>query len=91
MTSKLKIHKKLQRIGVFELDSNEMVEVKTEAPKKRAQLKKYYPMTISHNSLEEEDYLDLAPQLQGLEPSKYKMTIITSDDYQEWDQDDDEI
>jgi hypothetical protein len=91
MKSTKKTHKKPQRASSFELEADEWVEVKTDAPKKRASIRKYYPMKVVHSSLEEEDYLEIAPQIQGLEPSKYRMTILTSDSYEEWDEDDDEI
>jgi hypothetical protein len=91
MKSKVKTHKKQQRLKTFELEPDEWVEVKTEAPKKRASIRKYYPMKVVHNSLEDEDYLELAPQLQGLEPSKFRMTILTSEGSDDWDLDDDEI
>lgn len=88
--SHLKKQKKPQRCGVYELDPEEWVDI-PEPIKRRSKIRKYYPMDVKHNSLEEEDYLELAPQLQGLEPSKLRMTILTSDDRQEWDQDDDDI
>ena len=90
MSHQLKKHKRRQRCSVYELDPDEWVDI-PEPPKRRSEHRKYYPMSIKHNSLMEDDYLELAPQIQGLEPSKYKMTILTSEDSVEWDQDDDEI
>lgn len=87
MSSKLKSHKKPQRCGIFELETEEMVDVKTEPPKKRGAVRKYYPMKVVHNSLEEEDYLDIAPQIIGLEPH----TILTSEGIEEWIDEDDDI
>lgn len=90
MGHQLKKHKRPQRCGVYEFDLDEMVDI-PEPQKKRSKLRKFYPMDVKFNSLEEEDYLELAPQIQGLEPSKLRMTILTSEDRIEWDQDDDDI
>lgn len=82
--------KKPQRIGLLEYEPDEWVYPK-EAPKKRTSIRKYYPMKVSYSSLEEETYLDLADQIIGLDPETHRMTILTSEGQQEWDQDDDDI
>ena len=82
--------KKPQRQGVFEFEPDEWV-YPNDPPKRRSSIRKYYPMKVDYNSLEEEDYLEVAPQIQGLDPETYKMTILTSDGQQDWDQDDDDI
>lgn len=89
MTS-IKHPKKPQRSGLYEFEVDQWVTVK-EAPKKRSKIRKYYPMKVSYSSLEEESYLELADQIIGLEPNIYRMTILTSEGQQEWDQDDDDI
>ena len=90
MSHQLKKHKRPQRCSVYELDPDEWVDI-PEPLKRRSKHRKYYPMDVKHNSLEEDNYLELAPQIQGLEPSKNRMTILTSEDRQEWDEDDDDI
>lgn len=90
MSNQLKKHKRPQRCGVYEFELDEWIDI-PEPLKRRSEHRKYYPMSIKHNSLEEEDYLEIAPKIQGLEPSKFRMTILTSEDAQEWDLDDDNI
>lgn len=87
MKSNVKIHKKPQRSKTYELEPEEWVEIKTSPPKKRNSIRKYYPMKITHNSLEENDYFDIAPQIIGLEPH----TILTSEGIEEWIDEDDDI
>jgi hypothetical protein len=90
MSQQFKKHKRRQRCGVYELDPDEMVDI-PEPLTRRSKHRKFYPMDVKHNSLEEETYLEVAPKIQGLEPSKLRMTILTSEDSTEWDQDDDDI
>jgi hypothetical protein len=88
--SNIKHPKKPQRSGLYQFEVDQWVNVK-EAPKKRSGRRKYYPMKVSYSSLEEESYLDLADQIIGLDPETHRMTILTSEGQQEWDQDDDDI
>jgi hypothetical protein len=92
MDSKQKPPKKKrpQRPSVLEFEPDEWVYPK-DAPKKRHSIRKYYPMKVDYNSLEEEDYLEVADQIQGLDPETHRMTILTSEGQQEWDQDDDDV
>ena len=82
--------KKPQRAKVLEYEPDEWVFPK-DPPKKRNTLRKYYPMKVEFNSTEEETYLEVADQIQGLDPETHRMTILTSEGQQEWDQDDDDV
>jgi hypothetical protein len=88
--SSIKHPKKPQRSSLYQFEPDEWTKVK-EAPKKRSSHRKYYPMTVGYSSLEEESYLELADQIVGLDPETHRMTILTSEGQQEWDQDDDDI
>jgi hypothetical protein len=41
--------------------------------------------------MREEEYLNIADRIVGLSPESHRMTILTSEGQQEFDQDDDEI
>lgn len=86
MTSKLKANKRPQRTGLFELEYTQD-EDKKPLPKKRSSIRKYYPMKVSHNSMEEEDYIEIASQIVGLEPT----LILTSEGLEDWSDEDDDL
>ena len=48
-------------------------------------------MSVTHSSMKEEEYKDLADKITGLDPESHRMTILTSEGQREFDQDDDEI
>jgi hypothetical protein len=91
MNTKMKTSKKPQRTGLYEFEPTVMVDIKTAPPKKRAAIRKYYPMKVTYNSLEKETYLDIADQIINLDPEASRMTILTSEGTQEWDHDDDDV
>ena len=89
MSTKIQ-RKKKQRTGWYELEYEELVK-SPKGPIKRNKNRRYYPMKVEYSSLRNEEYLDLADKIIGLDPQTHKMTILTSEGQREWDQDDDEI
>lgn len=89
MSTKIQ-RKKKQRTGWYEIEYEELVKPK-QVPSKRSKLRKYFPMSVTHTSMREQEYKDLADKITGLDPERHRMTILTSEGQCEWDQDDDEI
>jgi len=89
MSTKLQ-RKKKQRTGWYEIEYEELVKPK-KGPTKRTKTRKYYSTKVTYCSMREEEYLDLADRIVGLSPESHRMTILTSEGQQEFDQDDDEI
>ena len=89
MSTKLQ-RKKKQRTGWYEIEYEELVKPK-KGPTKRTKTRKYYSTKVTYCSMREEEYLDLADRIVGLSPESHRMTILTSEGQQEFDQDYDEI
>jgi hypothetical protein len=89
MSTKLQ-RKKKQRTGWYELEYEELAKPK-KGPTKRASTRKYYSTKVTYCSMREEEYLNIADRIVGLSPESHRMTILTSEGQQEFDQDDDEI
>ena len=89
MSTKIQ-RKKKQRTGWYEIEYEEVKKPK-ELPSKRGKLRKYFPMSVTHSSMREDEYKDLADKIIGLDPESHRMTILTSEGQREFDQDDDEI